>query len=128
MKTRHAAVWIDHKEAQIFFLHPESLEIANVHAPNAHLHRHASSTREHDHPADAARFFHDVARALDDAEEILILGPAHAKRELKKYAEANDKPFAARILGVEAMDHPTSGEIAAFARKYFLAKDRVRPA
>lgn len=127
MKTRHAAVWIDHKEAKIFFLHPETLEIANVHAPHAHVHRHESATRDHARPADETHFFRDVAHAMSEAEELLLVGPASAKNELRKYIEAHDKALASRIMGVEAMDHPTNPEIAAYARKYFLAADRVGP-
>jgi hypothetical protein len=34
---------------------------------------------------------------------------------------------AARVLGVETLDHPTDGEIRAFAKRYFHAKDRMTP-
>jgi hypothetical protein len=34
---------------------------------------------------------------------------------------------AAKVLGVETLDHPTHGEIVAFARHYFHAKDRMTP-
>ena len=28
-------------------------------------------------------------------------------------------------MGVESVDHPTDGQLVAYARKYFVAKDRM---
>jgi hypothetical protein len=32
---------------------------------------------------------------------------------------------AAKIVGVEALDHPSDGELLAFARKFFAPDDRL---
>ena len=30
-----------------------------------------------------------------------------------------------KVIGVETVDHPSDGQLVAFARKYFVAKDRM---
>jgi hypothetical protein len=40
---------------------------------------------------------------------------------------AVDQPgVAPKIVGIEAMDHPSDGELLAFARKYFAPDGRMR--
>jgi hypothetical protein len=34
----HAVIWIDHKEARLFHVHPEATEATTVLAPQHHLH------------------------------------------------------------------------------------------
>ncbi len=126
MQVRHAAVWLDHKEAKIFHVDAEDTTPSVVHAPKHHLHRHPVATAEHAHPADAAHFFHDVARSLADAEEILVVGPGSAKLEFVKHLHAHERPLEGRLVGVETMDHPTDGELVKFVRGYFRAADRLR--
>jgi hypothetical protein len=31
------------------------------------------------------------------------------------------------VIGVETVDHPSDAQLVAFARKYFVAKDRLLP-
>jgi hypothetical protein len=65
----HAVIWIDHKEARVFHVHPEATEATTVLAPQNHLHRHPKGRGEaREHPDDARRFFGEVARALDGVE------------------------------------------------------------
>ena len=127
MKTRHAAVWIDHDEAKIFFLSPEAFDVSSVQAPHSHVRRHEGITRERDRSADQEHFFRDVARALEGAAEILVVGPAQAKIEFMKHVREHDKPLAMKVLGVETVDHPTDGQLVAHVRKYFRIADRMRP-
>ncbi len=124
MTTRHAAVWIDHSEAKIFHIDGESFDPATV-RPRHHLERHKAVTAEHAHPADAAHFFHDVATALGDAEEILVVGPGTAKLELLKHVHRHEHALEPKIVGIETVDHPTDGQLLAYVRRYFHAKDRM---
>ena len=122
----HAAVWIDHQEARIFAIDQDTFDLSTLKAPHHRVHRKHPATVEHEHPAETARFLHDVARALSEAREILVLGPASAKRELVEHIEKHDHDLAKKIVGVETVDHPTDNQIAAYARKYFVAVDRMR--
>lgn len=122
---RHVAVWIDQHEAKIYHVDAERIDESTVRAPGRHVHRHPAVTAEHNHPADAQHFYRDVALALDDAEEILVVGPAKAKLELIKYVHKHVPKLEPKIIGVETVDHPTDGQLVAYARKYFLAADRM---
>ena len=127
MKTHHAAVWIDHNEAKIFHVNADGFETSSVHSPNHHVRRHPIGSEEKkSHPADAKRFFEAVARTLDGAEEILVVGPATAKLEFIRHLHKHEHALEAKLVGVETVDHPTDGQFAAYVRQYFRAADRMR--
>lgn len=116
----HAVTWIDHKEARIFHLHPGSTEETTVLAPQHHLHRHPLGRGDAaDHTDDARRFFREVARALEGADALLIVGPSSAKLEFFRYLHEHARHLEAKVVGVESADHPTDGEIVARARNCF---------
>ena len=126
MTTRHAAVWIDHNEAKIFHLTPDGFDASTFEAPPRHVHRHQEATAERQHPADSARYYHEVARALEGVKEILVVGPATAKLEFVKHVHKHDRDLVDRIIGVETVDHPTDNQLVAHARRYFRAADKMR--
>lgn len=64
-------------------------------------------------------YFHRVARALDTADEILIVGPSSTKVDFQKYMNRNDHAIDPRILGVETIPHRLDVRLSAFARLYF---------
>lgn len=125
MSHVHATVWIDHQEAKIFHMGADA-EASIVHAPHHHVRKHPSVTAEKRHPADADHFYHDVAKALEGATEILVVGPAKAKLEFIKHVHKHDHALEPKIVGVETVDHPTDGELLKYARSYFKAVDRMR--
>jgi hypothetical protein len=121
------AVWIDHHEARVFRILAEGFEQSTTGAPAHHVHRHPKGAEGYkEHPSDADRFFHDVARSLEGAGEILVLGPATAKLELLRHLHRHDPALEPKVVGVETVDHPTDPQIAAYARRYFKAADRLR--
>ena len=126
MSHSHAVVWIDHAEARIMHISPEDVEKSIVHPAEPHLHLHhkrgsVSGSRE---PEDQ-HFYHDVVEALSEAKEILVVGPGQAKLNLIKHMHAHDHDVENRVVGLETVDHPSDAQIVAFARKYFVAKDRM---
>lgn len=128
MSTPHAAVWIDHKEARIYFINAESFDETTIRAPHHQIRRHPAgpADSERSHPADEQHFFHNVACSLQAAQEILVLGPANAKLEFMKHVEKHDRALVPKIVGVETVDHPTDGQLVAHVRQYFRAADRMR--
>jgi len=123
----HAVVWIDHHEARIFKFSPTEADKLVVHPQNPHLHLHHKANSIGDgRAAPDPAYFDQVANALDEAGEVLIAGPANAKLELKQYIERHRPQLAKKIVGLEAVDHPTDGELTAHARRYFTAADRMR--
>jgi stalled ribosome rescue protein Dom34 len=131
----HAAIWIDHTEARIFHIHPsvadhvhrDLVDETTVLAPMHHVHRHPKgrSGEAREHPEDAKHYFHQVARALDGTDAILIVGPASAKLELFKYLQEHEQRLAPKVVAIETVDHPTDLEIIAFAKKVFVKTDRL---
>ena len=126
MPHRHVAVWIDRQEAKVFHVDSESVDATTVHAPQHHVRRHPNVTAERTHPADAEHFYHEVALALNGAEEILVVGPATAKLELIKHIHKHDHLLTPKVVGVETVDHPSDGQLLKYVRAYFRAADRMR--
>lgn len=117
--SKYTVVFIDHKESRIFRLQRNTTTASMIRAPHF-IHRHPKeSDRAKDHPDESRRFFQEVAHSLADAEGIVIVGPSTAKLEFLKYVQKHDHLLEAKILGVETVDHPTDGQLVAYAKQYF---------
>jgi stalled ribosome rescue protein Dom34 len=122
----HAVIWIDHKEARVFHVHPDAADETTVLSPQHQMHRHPKGQADaKEHPDDAHRFFSEVARAVDGVDAILITGPSSAKLEFFRYMHEHNPRLASQVVGIETADHPTDGQIVARARSYFKASDRM---
>ncbi|MEO8799453.1 MAG: translational machinery protein [Polyangiaceae bacterium] len=105
----------------------KSFEESTFRSPRHHVRRHPDhNAAPKNHPDDENRFFHDIARALDTVDEILIVGPSSAKTQLMSYLHTHDPKIEQRVVGTETVDHPTDAQLAAFARKYFHGADRLK--
>jgi len=123
----HAVTWMDHREARVFHMHPDSTEETTVLAPQHHIHRHPNGRGEaKEHAADAQHFFKEVARTLEGADAVLLVGPSTAKLEFFRYLHEHARAIESKVVGVESADHPTDGEIVARARSCFSRSDRMR--
>jgi len=116
----HAIVWIDHLQARIFHLGLSGTDeiILRPHMPTRHIH-HKANSRESGHVHESKEFLNHVLDAVSDAGEILILGPSGAKTELAKYIREQNPDVGGRVIAVEAADHPTDGQIVAYAKRHF---------
>jgi DNA-binding MurR/RpiR family transcriptional regulator len=116
----HAIVWIDHSQAKVFHigLSGDDEVVLHPHMPTRHLHHKANSIGS-GHAGFDKEFLAQVMNAVSDAGEILIIGPAGAKTELAKFFREQHSHIGDRIVAVQAADHPTDREIAAFAKQYF---------
>jgi hypothetical protein len=130
----HVVVWIDHQEARVFRVQPETagheqpepIDETTILSPQHLIHRHPKGRGEaKEHPDDATRFFHEIARSLDGIDAVLVVGPSSAKLEFLKYLQDHDQNLHAKIRGVETVDHPTDREIVAYTRRYFIGTDRL---
>jgi stalled ribosome rescue protein Dom34 len=125
--SKHTVVWLDQHEARVLEVQPESFESLTVRAPASHLHRHPKGAAESKtHPDDEKRFFHELAQALAQTQEVLLVGPGPAKLHFIRYVHKHAHDLEPRIVGVETVDHPTDAQIVAHARHYFLSADRMR--
>jgi hypothetical protein len=62
---------------------------------------------------------------LEGAEEVLVVGPSAAKLEFMRYVHKHDQATEAKIVGIETVDHPTDGQLVAYANQYFKRRDRM---
>jgi len=116
----HAVVWLDHMQAKIFHVGLTGSDEVTLHPhlPMKHLHHKANSTGS-GHAGPDKDFLEQVASTLNDAGEIVIIGPAGAKTELARFIDAHHPAIGKRIVAVEVTDHPTDRQIVAYARQYF---------
>ena len=128
MSHFHCVVWIDHREAHVIQFNPDDAEASVVHpkSKHEHLHHKHGVVGSGNAPADPA-YYHAVETAIKDAGEILIVGPSTAKLEHLKHQQTHAPAIAARVVSVETVDHPSDGELLKFARRHFVADDRMRP-
>ncbi len=122
----HVIVWIDHQTAHLYGVHRDSIgEIATIHVPDqdrGHIH-HKAGTPGSGHAAVAPGLLREVAGALSNAQEILIVGPADAKTALKKYIVLQLPLLAKRIIGMEPMGRAHMDDIHALAVRFFHRHD-----
>jgi len=126
----HMVVWVDHQVAKLYGLTRHSVDKIEIHAPDAgrgHIHHHAGTPGPGHHAADKT-FLENISAAMGEAQEVLIVGPAEAKHALKSFLEERHPGVAARVMGVEAMDHAGDAEIISAARLFFAKADRMAPA
>jgi stalled ribosome rescue protein Dom34 len=123
----HAIIWLDHREAKIYEFNADGMERFVIRADSEathHIHHKAGSIGS-GHTVDDQHYFGAIAKALALVGEALVVGPGSAKSALMQYLATHDPRTAAKVVGVESADHPTDGEVVAFARKYFKAKDHT---
>ena len=122
----HVVVWIDHREAHVqSFTRDESDSVhIKAHGEPRKVHRHSGSVGSGKAPEDH-EFYSSVAKSFADAHEVLVVGPAEAKHELVKFLKHHHPQLASKVIGVEAVDHPTDGQLLEHARRFFRAADRL---
>jgi len=118
--SKHLAIWIDHKEARIYHIRPDGVDEAFFTKPQSVHHRpmKASDGTSQD-GIDAKPFFHEVARATDGAQKILVVGPSTAKFEFLRHVNKFDAGTEPKIVGLETVEEPTDGQLAVYAQRYF---------
>lgn len=121
LKHAHVCVWIDHREAKLFGIGLDGVDEAHLGetGPHHHIRRKADPSDKGAAPLDTETL-NAVADVLVGVRGILIVGPGQARTELAAYLDKHRPAIAGCVWGVEAMDHPTDGQIVAAARKFFL--------
>jgi len=116
------AIWISSDDARIFTFKADGVETHHMHS---HGPKHTSETHGRNHPKDAGdaeHFFHQVAEYMAShakGARWLILGPGLAKTHFKSHIERHHAAHAKSVVGVEAFDKGTDGEIKNFAHDFF---------
>lgn len=127
MSFNHAVIWLDHQEAHVIHFNPEASasEVIKTRSKHNHLHHKGGSVGGGRESVDPA-YLHDVIMAASDAKEILVVGPGSAKLDLMKHVAKHDHALLDKIVGVETVDHPSDGQLLAYARKVFVRIDNMK--
>ncbi|MEQ1610665.1 MAG: hypothetical protein ABL956_17135 [Hyphomonadaceae bacterium] len=120
MPHTHAVVWLDHHTASI---HEFGADAVQTRTFKAHHH----STRQHNSDVRAVHeFFGEVCDALASDKEVLVTGSHTALADFKHYVIKHRAALGPRISGWEIVDHPTDGQLVAFAREFFVKYDNLK--
>jgi stalled ribosome rescue protein Dom34 len=123
MQTNHVVVWLDHNEAHVIAFNRDDAEKPTVvHAPKRHDHHRTDSTSN---SAEHPEFFEKIIALIRNTPEWLIVGPASAKLAFSKHLHKRHADLVDHVVGIETVDHPSDGQLLAFAKKYFTAADRM---
>ena len=131
LMKKEVGLWIDHKQAVIVTLVDQVEETKRItsdiekqvrysgasrgsHDDTTEIRRDRQDRRFDDH---LSKYYDEVIACLRDANSILIFGPGEAKGELQKQLEG--QALGERIVGTEAADNMTDGQIAAKVRQHF---------
>jgi stalled ribosome rescue protein Dom34 len=125
----HAVVGLDHRAARVIGLdlHSSAQNTQTVESGGpVHLHHKAGvigSGHAHDDPS----YFKSIADAMNGYREILVVGPADAKKGLQSYLRRQCSELAIHIAGSEAIEQRSDAEIVKFAHDFFRRADRMTP-
>jgi stalled ribosome rescue protein Dom34 len=119
MSFNNAVVWLDHTKAQVIHFDKMASEAESLKTHSTHPHPHQRHGDSHSDD-DNTRFFNDIADALKDSTQILIVGPAEEKTAFMTHLTTHVPAVADKIKAVETVDHPSNGELLAYARKHFV--------
>lgn len=119
MPLFRAVVVIDHQSAQVLQFDADEVRVQKIKTHNHQTRQHGSGVRtEHE-------FFGEVCDALAGIAEVLVAGPHTAQSDFRHYVDKHRPSLGQQIVGWETVDHPTEGQLIAFARQHFLNHDRM---
>jgi hypothetical protein len=120
VNRKQSVVWIDERQACISRVDGEMQLECTIYASPLPKTSEAA-TADGSANDELHGFFFQVARSLDEATQILIVGPSATKLELIKYMHKHDHAFDPRIVGVETIEHADDPRIAGYAKLYFTS-------
>lgn len=119
MSLFHAIVWTDHHSAQILQFDATQVREEQVKAHVHYTRQHGSRLRsEHE-------FFREVCDALEGIGQVLVAGSHMAQADFRNYVNKHRPSVMAHIVGWQTLDHPTTKELVALARRYFSTHDAM---
>ncbi len=118
---RHAIVWIDHREADVYRFsgNDESDIQVNAHNSLQPLHHRRGGWQAGGIALESGEFFRRVAGALDGTSQILAIGPGDARLAFKTYMDNLRPHDASEVLTLDMIDHPDDEALLALRREHF---------
>lgn len=111
MTFTHAVIWLDHHNAVVIEFGPEHMQQRRLEAHTHYTRQHHSEVRtEHE-------FFAEVCDAVAGMDSILVTGGHGLQSDLRHYIDKHRPALASKISGWETVDHPSSAQLVALARR-----------
>lgn len=121
MSLNNAVVWLDHTKALVIHFDKDASESESLKTHSTHPHPRQNHGDTHANEDDNTLFFNDIANALTDSQQILVVGPAEEKAVFMKHLQSKVPALAEKVKAVETVDHPSDGQLLSYARKYFVS-------
>ena len=121
MSFNNTVVWLDHTKAQVIHFDKNASESESMKTHSTHPHPHQKHSDSHDNGNDNTEFYKDIANALSDSAQILVVGPAEEKTAFVTYLTSKLPAIADKIKSVETVDHPSDAQLLAYAREHFIS-------
>lgn len=126
MSYPHVIVWMDHQKATIIDFSVDDRHVLHLASDKPRqLHRKSGPMGTGRAPDDK-QFFDEITKSVEGTSEILVTGPGTAKVAYMTDLEKRHPAVARSVVGVESLDHPSDGELLAFAKRYFRRIDALR--
>ena len=65
------------------------------------------------------RYFENLSKALNEAENLVLYGPADTNKKFMHYLEDHNKGLAARVKGVDTADSMTENQVKALVKDFY---------
>ena len=121
MSLNNAVVWLDHTKAVVIHFDKNASESESLKTHSTHPHPRDNHGDNHVNGDDNTLFYKDIANALADSEQILVVGPAEEKTSCVTYLTGKVPAVAGKIKAVETVDHPSDKQLLAYARQHFVS-------
>jgi stalled ribosome rescue protein Dom34 len=121
MSFNNAVVWLDHTKAHVIHFDKDASESESLKTHSTHPHPHQKHGDTHANENDNTLFYTDIANALTNSQQILVVGPAEEKTAFVKYLTSKVPAIAEKVKAVETVDHPSDGQLLTYARKHFVS-------
>ena len=131
---KNIGIWLDKEKALIFKVTNETevFETITSNVEDFKIHG-GSGTRFKGGPQDVVQdskylerenhqfkaYFKEVALEIENADGVLIFGPAEVKDKFKKELESSYKDINAKVKAVQVADSMTENQVKAWVRDFF---------
>lgn len=119
MTYAHAVIVVDSHKAQITRFNADAFETRHIKAESHETRQHNSDVR------DVHEFLAAICDDITGLDEILVTGGHTGLAEFKHYIAKHRPALAKAIIGYETVDHPSEGQLVAYARDFFANYQRL---
>ena len=122
MSLDYAIVWLDQTEAHVIHFSRTAAESEVIKTTSQHK---KDGVVSNNRAVESTDYQDEIATALAQSKEILIVGPGQEKLAFITHLNKNHAEIADKVVSVETVDHPNDGQLLEYARKYFSKENMM---